>query len=360
MNKFAFIIHPIELADIYRKFPLMSKLPDNFVERVFKFVPPVKISKIEGVRSIEGPEVEGYFIACPLTTNQLLTLPEEVSLKKIIASVKTAEQLGAQIVGLGAMTSVVGDAGVTVAKNSNIPVTTGNTYTVASAIEGTLEAAALMDIDITSANVVILGATGSIGSVAARMLAKRCKYLTLLARSKDKLTQLARRILYESGIAVQVSDDSRNVLRKADIIISVTSASDAVIQPEDLKPGAVVCDVARPRDVSFQVQEARQDVLVVEGGVIKVPGPVNFNFNFGFPPGLAYACMAETIILALEGRFESFSLGRDLSMEKVEEITALAKKHGFKLSGLRSFERAITPEIIREVKRARSKKLQVV
>ena len=29
MNKFAFIIHPIELADIYRKFPLMSKLPDN-------------------------------------------------------------------------------------------------------------------------------------------------------------------------------------------------------------------------------------------------------------------------------------------------------------------------------------------
>ena len=122
----------------------------------------------------------------------------------------------------------------------------------------------------------------------------------------------------------------------------------------------MVCDVARPRDVSFQVQEARQDVLVVEGGVIKVPGPVNFNFNFGFPPGLAYACMAETIILALEGRFESFSLGRDLSMEKVEEITALAKKHGFKLSGLRSFERAITPEIIREVKRARSKKLQVV
>ena len=50
-------------------------------------------------------------------------------------------------------------------------------HTVASAIEGTLEAAALMDIDITSANVAILGATGSIGKVAAR-ISQRCKHLT--------------------------------------------------------------------------------------------------------------------------------------------------------------------------------------
>jgi len=350
MNKFAFIIHPIEVKDFYRKFPLLEKLPANLVEKTFRYIPPFKVSHIEGVQSKWG-EVEGYFIVCPLTTKQMLTLPETVSLKKIIEAVNLAEKLGAQIVGLGAMTSVIGDAGITVAQNSNIPVTTGNSYTVASAIEAAINAANLMDIDINSANVAVFGATGSIGSVVARLMAKKCKYLTLLARNNDKLSKLARRIIYESGVAVEISNTSKNLLKKADIIITVTSAMDTVINPDDLKPGAVVCDVARPRDVSVSVQKARKDVLVIEGGVIKVPGPANFNFNFGFPEGLAFACMAETMILALEGRWESFSLGRDLSLEGVEEIKSLAEKHGFKLAGMRSFERAISQEYIYSIKK---------
>ncbi|KJS88558.1 MAG: shikimate dehydrogenase [Peptococcaceae bacterium BICA1-8] len=349
MNKFAFIIHPIEVADIYRKFPLLERFPVNLVEKTFKYLPPMKVSVIEGVRSPWG-EVQGFFIACPLTTRQLLTLPEEVSIKKIIEAVKVAEKLGAQIVGLGAMTSVVGDAGITIAKNSNIPVTTGNSYTVASALDATLKAAALMDIDISNASVAVLGATGSVGSVMARLIARKCKSLMLVARNSEKLNKLARIVMYESGIALEVSCESKEVLRKADIIISVTASMDTVINPEDLKPGAVVCDVARPRDVSLAVQKLRRDVLVIEGGVIKVPGPVEFNFNFGFPPGLAYACMAETMILALESKWECFSLGRELSIEGVEEIKALATKHNFQLAGMRSFEKTLTNEHISRIK----------
>lgn len=350
MNKFAFIIHPIETKDIYRKYPLLARIPENFVERIFKYLPPIKVSHIEGVKSPWG-EVEGFFIACPLTTRQLLTLPEDISLKKIIDAVKVAEKLGAQIVGLGAMTSVVGDAGITIAKNSNIPVTTGNSYTVASAVEATLRAAELMNIDIKKACVAILGATGSIGSVVARLMAKQCRHLMLLARNNHILTKLARTIMYETGIAIEISSGSKEILRNADIVISVTSSMDTVIDPEDLKPGAVVCDVARPRDVSIAVQKQRKDVLVIEGGVIKVPGPVNFNFDFGFPPGLAYACMAETMILALEERWECYSLGRDLSITGVEEIKRLAQKHNFQLAGMRSFERALTDEQIQQIKK---------
>jgi predicted amino acid dehydrogenase len=349
MNKFAFIIHPIEVRDIYRKYPILARLPEKFVEKAFRHISPMKISHIEGIKSPWG-EVEGFFIACPLTTRQLLTLPEEIAIKKIIDAVKTAENLGAQVVGLGAMTSVVGDAGVTVAKNSNIPVTTGNSYTVASAVEATLKAAALMDIDINQASVAVLGATGSIGSVVARLMAKQCKYLMLLARNNERLTKLARTLMYETGTALEVSSSTKEVLRKADIIISVTSSMDTVINPEDLKPGAVVCDVARPRDVSTAVQKQRKDVLVIEGGVIKVPGQVNFNFDFGFPPGLAYACMAETMILALEERWECYSLGRDLSIARVEEIKKLAQKHDFRLAGMRSFERALTEKEIQRIK----------
>jgi predicted amino acid dehydrogenase len=131
-----------------------------------------------------------------------------------------------------------------------------------------------------------------------------------------------------------------------------------VIEPVDLKPGAVVCDVARPRDVSREVVEVRDDVLVIEGGVVRVPGDVNFNFNFGFPPKMSYACMAETMALAMEGRIENFSLGRELKADKVREIYDICKKHGFKLAGLRSFEKEVTKEQIDRIKENATKKIK--
>ncbi|GAW92879.1 saccharopine dehydrogenase NADP-binding domain-containing protein [Calderihabitans maritimus] len=349
MGKFAFMVHPLNVADVSRKFPIAKRLPDRLVEKMIQYMPPVKTSYISGIKSAYA-ETEGWFVGCPLTTRQMLTLPEDFVLKRIIQTGKLAEKLGAQILGLGAMTSVVGDAGITVAKHLNIAVTTGNSYTVATAIEGTKKAAELMDIDFPNANVVVIGATGSIGSVCARLLAKEVRYLTLVARNKHKLERVASRILQEEGLAVKITQDISRALRDADVIVTVTSAVDTIIEPEHLKPGAVVCDVARPRDVSKKVAEMRDDVLVIEGGVVEVPGEVQFNFNFGYPPKIALACMAETMMLAMEGRYENFTLGRDLTVEQVQEISRLAKKHGFKLAGFRSFERPLTLAEIEKIK----------
>jgi hypothetical protein len=78
---------------------------------------------------------------------------------------------------------------------------------------------------------------------------------------------------------------------------------------------------------------------------------VNFNFNFGFPEGKAYACMAETIALALEGRFEDYTVGKDITLERVKDIAAIAERHGFRMSGFRSFEREVTNEQIEAVRK---------
>ena len=214
------------------------------------------------------------------------------------------------------------------------------------------EAAREMGHDLKKSSVVIIGATGAIGRVCATILAGEARNMTLVARNERKLEELAARILYDTGLAVKITSDTQKALRGGDIIITVTSAVDTVIEPEDIKAGAVICDVARPRDVSKRVAEVRKDVLVIEGGVVEVPGDVNFNFNFGFPPGTAYACMAETMILALEKRYESYTLGRDLTVKQVEEISVLAKKHGFKLGGFRSFGKAVTSKEIEEIKQA--------
>jgi len=350
MENFAFLIHPLDARDVARKFPFTRRLPEKVVEGLFRLVPPMKLSQITGVKTPFG-EAEGWFVSCPLTARQMLTLPEKSVYKRIIQTGRIAEKLGAKILGLGAFSSVVGDAGVTIAKNLKIAVTTGNSYTVASAVEGAKEAARLMGHDLKQAHVVILGATGSIGKVCALLLARETRRMTLVARNRSNLEEAARKILYETGLSVKITDNVKQALADAQVVIAVTSATDAIIGPRDLIPGAVVCDVARPRNVSRQVAAERDDVLVIEGGVIEVPGEANFGFDFGFPPRTAYACMAETMVLALEGRYENFSLGRDIALERVEEISRLAKKHGFRLAGFRSFERAVSKEEIERVKK---------
>lgn len=348
MHKFAFIIHPVDYHDLKRKFKFVDALPQKAVEKLMQYMPPLKVSEIKNIRSHYG-ETKGYFLGCTLTSWQILNLPEDFVLKKIIKTVRLAEKLGAQIVGLGAMTSVVGDAGVTIAKNAKIAVTTGNSYTVATAIEGVKKAAEMLCLDMARAEIVVLGANGAIGRVCSHLLARDCRYLTLISRDVAKLRRTADEILAETGLSPKITSDIE-CLKNADIIVSVTSSLDTVIKPEFLKKGALVCDVARPRDVSKKVAEVRDDVLIIEGGLIELPGEPDLGFNFGYPPGIVLACMAETMILALEGRFENYTLGRELTLEQVEEISRLAAKHGFKLAGFRSFERPVTEEQINRVK----------
>ncbi|MBO4548234.1 MAG: shikimate dehydrogenase, partial [Abditibacteriota bacterium] len=268
--------------------------------------------------------------------------------KKIMECIDIAEKKGAKIVGLGAFTSVVGDAGKTLAERANIAVTSGNSYTIATAIEGSMRAGRIMGVDPENAKISIVGATGSIGKTCTRMYDGKCARITLVGRDLDKLEAAMAGI---KKTPARISADVQNGIADADIVVAVSSSVDAIIMPSYLKPGAVVCDVARPRDVSVKVAEERDDVLVIEGGVVKVPGDVDFHFDFGFPKGTAYACMSETMILALEKRYESYTTGRDISVEKVNEISELARKHGFEMAGFRSFERAVSEEEVEQIRR---------
>lgn len=352
MEKFAFVIHPLSAKkDIARKYPFVKFLPEPMVEWGMKHKSPMEVSHITGIKSAAGAEAEGWLVGCPLSPKLIMTMPVEQVYEKIVGAIRIAEERGAKIVGLGALTSVVGDQGVTVAKNVNIAVTTGNSYTIATAVEGALQGAELMGIEPGRVQVAIVGATGSIGKTCAYLLAKKCSEVKLIGRSADRLEGLAFELSKEAKASVTLTTDVAAGVRDADIVVTVSSAVDAIIEPSFIKPGAIVCDVARPRDVSESVRRERDDVLIIDGGVIEVPGDVNFNFNFGFPPKTAYACMSETMILALEGRYESYTLGRDVSVEQVEEISRLASKHGFKLAGFRSFERAVTEEQIAQIRK---------
>jgi len=361
MDSFAFIIHPIDpKRDVSRKYPFLGRiLSEGQIDFFSTFFPPIYLSEIEGIRSeTTGKEIKGWFIACPYTPRRMLSLPEKTVYRKIIQTGRMAEKLGAKMLGLGAFTSVVGDAGLTIAKGLDVPVTTGDAYTVSIAVEALREAAKLMEIDLAESTAAVVGAGGTIGRVCAELLVDDVSKLYLLGRHIEPLEKLKTK-LDVSSRAELLSSTDLSLLADADLILTVTSAVDEdVVHPEHLRAGSVVCDVARPRDVSAMVAAARDDILVIDGGMVDIPGPVDFHFNFGFPEGKAYACMAETMALALEGRFEDYTLGKEITRERVDEITAIAKKHGFRLSGFRSFEKEITPEQIEAVRRSAAKEKQ--
>jgi len=353
MDSFAFIIHPIDpKRDVSRKFPFLGHvLTERQIDFFSTFFPPVYISQIEGITSqATGKVINGWFIACPYTPRRMMELPEQAVYRKIIQTGRMAEKLGADILGLGAFTSVVGDAGITIASALTVPVTTGDSYTVAMAVQAIRDAARAMDIKMDQATVAVVGATGAIGRVCAELIAGEAERTLLVARDEKKLEALRDRLQVRARSELVVST-KMDILKDAQLILTVTSAIHDVIRPEHLQPGSVVCDVARPRDVSAMVAAARDDILVIDGGMVDVPGPVNFHFNFGFPEGKAYACMAETIALALEGRFEDYTVGKDITLERVQEITAISERHGFRMSGFRSFEREVTEDQIDTVRR---------
>lgn len=351
--RFAFLIHPLERQDVARKLPWLAALPDPVLDRLLRHFPPLVADRIERVESEAGARTSGWLVGTPLTSHQLLEWPWTVVYRKLLAAGRRAAKLGADILGLGAFTAVAGDAGVSLSKALPLAVTTGNSYTVAVALEAAEQGAAWMGWDGERTPWAVLGATGAIGRVCAEILLARGRFVYAHVRNAQK-AEVLWEYFRQRGLEARLSieDDTRRILRRAPLVVACSSALEAVVEASDLLPGAVVCDVARPRDVSRQVADLRPDVLVIDGGLVKVPGGYAGKLDLGLPPGTVYACMAETMVLALEGRIEPFTLGRNLTAERVWEIDRLARKHGFRLGAFRSFERALTREAVERTRRS--------
>jgi hypothetical protein len=202
-----------------------------------------------------------------------------------------------------------------------------------------------------AAKTMVIGASGSIGSVSARLLAMAFDEVVIAGRDMKKLEQLKASILQDTPDAnVVCSIDYDPLLADMDMIVTSTSgAGKKILDITKVKPGCVITDVARPLDLPPEEVAKRPDVLVIESGEIELPTPVKGMKSIGLPKNVIYACLAETIVLALEGRFEVFTIGRDTEWEKVKEIYKLGLKHGMKLSAISGVKGVYTDEDIARV-----------
>jgi predicted amino acid dehydrogenase len=362
-SRFAFVIHPLSqeyfrsvepLGTIARFAPPPAM---DAMEKALAYLPPFTYSHITGITSPTGAEAEGWLITVGGTPKELLAHRPEFTYGRLLAAAETARKLGAQVMGLGAFTKVVGDAGVTVARRAPLPVTTGNSYSASGALWAARDALTrlgLIDVDehgrITG-NSMVVGATGSIGSVCARLLALASDELWLVSPESAKLLALKHDIERQHPRAtVHIAATPGRHLRDMDLIVTATSgAGKRVLDIMQVKPGCVITDVARPLDLSAEDVAKRPDVLVVESGEVKLPGDVEMR-GIGLPPGVVYACLAETIVLALEGRYESFTVGREIEWEKVKEIYQLGLKHGMQLATISGVNGVYTDEDIARIR----------
>jgi predicted amino acid dehydrogenase len=348
MNRFAFVIHPLsqEYFKKVKPIELLSSVSPpvlmDTLEKAMAYAPPFVYSKITGIRSPTGAQAEGWLISVGGTPKEIMAHNPEFTYRRLLAAAEMARGLGAQIMGLGAFTKVVGDAGVTVAKRSPLPITTGNSYSASGALWAAHDAMHRMGLvrrpvkgKRAAFKAMVVGATGAIGSVCARLLATTAQEIYMVSPEPAKLLALQASILQETPDAkIYLSAQADHHIADMDMIVTATSgAGKKVLDIMKVKPGCIITDVARPLDLPAQEVAKRPDVLVIESGEIRLPGDVTMK-NIGLPKNVAYACLAETIVLALEGKFENFTVGREIEWTRVREIYRLGLKHGMQLAAI--------------------------
>ena len=360
-TRFAFVIHPLsqEQFKLEKAVKPFVNIPGavDAVEKVVAYAPPWVYSKVTGIKSPTGVEAEGWLITVGGTPKQMMTHSPEFTYKRLLMAARMAKRLGAQIMGLGAFTKVVGDAGMTVAKKAAIPITTGNSYSASGALWAAADAVRRMGlIEIEAGKKIkgktmVLGATGAIGSVCCRLLAMAFEEVYLCGRNIVKLLALKESILKETpNVKLHTIVNPDKYTGDMDVIVTSTSGmGKKVLDITKVKPGCVITDVARPLDLSPKDVAKRPDVLVIESGEILLPGNPKMK-DIGLPPKVAYACLAETIVLALDRRFEVFTIGRDIEWEKVKAIYKMGLKHGMKLAAISGVNGVFSDEDIAKVR----------
>ncbi len=355
---FAFLVHPRNRFDITRKYPLVRFLPKKLVDLFTRLLWPIVLSKIDGLKDLKtGIPIPGWVISVPLTAQQM-TANRTLALKRIIQSGRLAQNMGAKIVGLGALTSSFSRGGLDLVEHLDIGVTTGHaftSYTITNYIDSVQQA---LGVDKHYLRIAIVGASGSIGSTCAQILVRNgYKNFILIDvdRKINKLSKLKKQMKDTNSLAQIIISSDLGKCKEANFILTATNAPGTIVKNEHVLPGTIIFDDAQPSDISAEVI-ARNDVLVLEAGVISIPFIKN-NFNFGLKLETDnFSCLGEIVILAAQRWNGHYVLDR-ATLKKVEETGKLGEQLGISISRFQNRRELIQESKINNVKELAVKRL---
>ncbi len=334
LRGFGIIAHPYNMQHLIRHFefhkPDFKQPSPEFLMKLFDLTKAYRFYDVKEFKSKTGKKTHGYFVMCPIIPD-MITVDSKRAIHKVVESCKVAEDLGVGVVALGGFASIVAQRfGTDLANPVNVPMTTGNTLTVALALEGVYKAARLRGVNLSQAKVTVIGGAGDIGGTCARILSEIVREVTITGRSEKNLAEVERTLVYAAKSKITATRDNNAAVKDADIVIAAASVSSSILNFDNFKPGAIICDVGYPKNISYRACD-RQDIFIFSGGIASLPSPIDLGYDTGLPSvNVLYGCFSEAILLDLEERYENFSWGRgNITKEKVDYIMGVARKHGF-------------------------------
>jgi fatty aldehyde-generating acyl-ACP reductase len=318
--------------------PERTSLPDDEIKDILPWIPPRAVCHVE-VGSIVGAAARGLYIDSFIPPDRLEAAYVHENIARVRAAAACAIRAGAKIVSLGGFSSILIEGNFDQLPERHQTVfTTGNTLTVGFIVQGIKKMCALEGRNLRRSTLLIVGATGDVGSGCARCLAPLVKRVLLSARNLERLRRLAVE-LQACGVEVEITAGQQRFSVAADLVICAASLASPSLVLGRIAPDAIVCDAGYPKNLSPSAQMPGAKIFF--GGLGQITGGLKFAPDFHgilnrHPfPDVVHGCLLEGMALALERRFEPFSQGRGfITPERVAEIETIAARHGIYLAPL--------------------------
>jgi fatty aldehyde-generating acyl-ACP reductase len=328
--------------------PERMRLPDDEIRDILPWIPPRVVCHVEvgsvfdtkmGDAKTGGAKARGLYIDSFIPPDRLEAAYVHENIARVRAAAACAIRAGAKIVSLGGFSSILIEGNFDQLPERHATVfTTGNTLTVGFIVQGIKKMCALEGRNLRSSTLLIVGATGDVGSGCARCLAPLVKRVLLNARNAERLRWLAAE-LHAHGVQVEIATGLQRFSAEADIVICAASLASPSLLLGRVAPDAIVCDAGYPKNLSPSAQMPGAKIFF--GGLGQITGGLSFAPDFHgiltrHPfPDVVHGCLLEGMALVLERRFEPFSQGRGfITPERVAEIEAIAARHGIYLAPL--------------------------
>ncbi len=318
--------------------PQRTPLPDDEIKDILPWIPPRAVCHVE-VGSIAGATARGLYIDCFIPPDRLEAACVHENIARVREAAGVAIKAGAKIVSLGGFSSILIEGNFDqLPERRDTVFTTGNTLTVAFIVQGIEKMCELEGRNLSRSTLLIVGATGDVGSGCARCLAPLVRRVQLNARNMERLRRLAVE-LQDDGVPVEIATDLRRFSAEADIVICAASLASPSLLFGRIAADAIVCDAGYPKNLSPSAQ--MPDAKIFFGGLGQITGGMKFAPDFNgilnrHPfPDVVHGCLLEGMALALEGRFEPFSRGRGfITPERVGTMETIGARHGIYLAPL--------------------------
>lgn len=346
-RKFAYLYYPPGRRELFHDSRLrwMRSLPPEVqegAERLAARLPIFARSRVTGIVGRDGAEAEGWILHLPATGEQIAQRGDAYAQARLLEASRLARRLGATVLGVGAFSRTMTTATRAVAAKVDMPMTSGASFHVSATLWAVRAAGLALGLEQDArgrarGTCLVFGATDPEGAVAAELLSFAFEHVVLVDRDVVALQALRDRLAAGAPDTVlEALDPTSVVLDAADVVITgLAEGWEGSIDLGALRPGALVCDCARPSLFHPADAARRPDVLFIRTGEIELPGPASLGGDYGPPPKVAFASLAEVVALSLEGRDECFTLGDEVQLSRVKEIYRLGLRHGMRLAGIR-------------------------